>query len=248
MADDSAKNLPPLAECKARIFQYKESEFNKGKSTRTVYPRNFSIAAVLILLVFKNNKFYLRLTRRSENLRSHKGQVVFPGGKNDDSDQDIVETALREAQEEIGLPKESVEIITVLSPSWIRRNKVYPVLGFLKHGFHVKMNKFEVDAVFDAPLEFFLSKEHHFPSSFDTGMGPFNYHAFSYQAMSSDVLSGSETSFIIFGFTAGFCVTIAIIVMNRLPPFQLHDIPKDYNLQAYMNWLSKASEYCTSKL
>ena len=68
-------------------------------------------ASVLIPLLEEEGELFVMLTQRSEQLRSHAGQVSFPGGKQDPQDANSLETVLRETHEEIGLPPEKVEII-----------------------------------------------------------------------------------------------------------------------------------------
>ncbi|XP_047974828.1 nudix hydrolase 15, mitochondrial-like isoform X3 [Salvia hispanica] len=117
-------------------------------------------AAVLICL-FEDENSDLRviLTRRSSKLSSHSGEVALPGGKRDENDSDDVATALREAQEEIGLDPSMVEIVAVLEPFHTRINiAVVPVIGVIwdKRAFEPILNAAEVESVFDAPLEMFL--------------------------------------------------------------------------------------------
>ena len=71
-------------------------------------------ASVLIPLLEREGQTLLLLTKRSEKIRSHSGQVSFPGGKQDEQDQSSLETALREAREEIGLESKSVRILGCL--------------------------------------------------------------------------------------------------------------------------------------
>jgi len=73
-------------------------------------------ASVLIILFEWEETIYTVLTRRSSKLSSHKGEVCFPGGKSDKDDKNEVETALREANEEIGLNRSCIDIIGKLSP------------------------------------------------------------------------------------------------------------------------------------
>lgn len=114
----------------------------------------FSPAAVLVPIVPKQGVPHLLFTVRSEDMRTHSGQVSFPGGKADPSDPDLVATALREAEEEVGLAPARVQVIGTLddvaTPS---RFVITPVVGVVEEGFAVQMRSLEVAEAFDVPLE-----------------------------------------------------------------------------------------------
>lgn len=113
----------------------------------------FKKSSVLIPLVFKDGEWSVILTTRSEKLRSHGGDVVFPGGKQDETDKNEIETALREAEEEIGLRKEEVTIIAILPPAYITKdNAVTPVVSLVSSDFVPIPNLDEVKDVFMLPL------------------------------------------------------------------------------------------------
>lgn len=95
------------------------------------------------------------LTHRSPHLRSHSGQCAFPGGKIDPGDKNVVDTALREAWEEIGVDRRSVQPLTQLLPAHVRRSgtPVCPVLAYWKEPMEVGINSpEELDDVFSASL------------------------------------------------------------------------------------------------
>jgi 8-oxo-dGTP pyrophosphatase MutT (NUDIX family) len=114
-------------------------------------------AGVLVPLFVKNGKLSVILTQRTEDVEHHKGQVSFPGGAMDKEDPSIVDTALRETWEEIGLPRDSVEVLGLLNdfctPSGFC---ITPVVGLLPPNPSYVLNKTEVAEVFDVPLSFFL--------------------------------------------------------------------------------------------
>ena len=121
-----------------------------------------SKAAVLIPLFLKDDELFVLLTVRSRHLRTHGGEVAFPGGKEDEEDKDIVETALREAEEEIGLPRGQVEVISRLPPSIAKYGiVVIPVVGFISKDFVPQPNPDEVEYAFSVPLADFLCSENH---------------------------------------------------------------------------------------
>jgi 8-oxo-dGTP pyrophosphatase MutT (NUDIX family) len=114
-------------------------------------------AAVLVNLFFNDEQDKLLLTERSTYDGIHSGQISFPGGKFEDNESDPIQVALREAEEEIGLPPEEVEIIGLMSPLYIPVSKmyVYPILSrsnFTKWNPSVK----EVAQVLEVPIANFL--------------------------------------------------------------------------------------------
>jgi 8-oxo-dGTP pyrophosphatase MutT (NUDIX family) len=95
------------------------------------------------------------LTKRSARLKHHPGQIAFPGGKQDDTDTDLADTALREAHEEIGLARDQVEIVGKLPPhETVTSFAVTPFVALIRGNFTPIPERGEVDEVFHVPLEF----------------------------------------------------------------------------------------------
>ncbi|XP_057693176.1 peroxisomal coenzyme A diphosphatase NUDT7 isoform X2 [Corythoichthys intestinalis] len=119
------------------------------------YPKNPAVDIHSRVLTLSDT-CYMKFLDRNK-LRTSAGEVCFPGGKRDPSDEDDVQTALREAQEEIGLPPGDVHVICTLQPV-ISKNGllVTPVVGFIPESFQARPNPAEVSAVFAAPLELFV--------------------------------------------------------------------------------------------
>lgn len=113
-------------------------------------------AAVLIPITDRNEPGVI-LTQRPEWLRSHAGQVAFPGGKVDDNDQDAVAAALREANEELSIAPSDVRVIgtadTYFSGSGYR---IEPVVGIIPPNLPLRANPEEVEDWFEVPLAFLL--------------------------------------------------------------------------------------------
>lgn len=109
-------------------------------------------AAVLIPVVRREQPGLL-LTQRSTRLRKHAGQVAFPGGAVDSSDASIIAAALREAEEEVAIPPDVVEVIGVLPPvDSVTGFQVTPVVGIIPPDLHYHASEDEVAAVFEMPL------------------------------------------------------------------------------------------------
>lgn len=119
--------------------------------------RNLCAAAVLVGLVDRGAGEQVLLTRRTEGLRHHAGQISFPGGRIELEDADPVAAALREAQEEIGLAPTQAQALGYLDPfTTITGFHVYPVVAQVAAEFVARPDPSEVDEVFEVPLEFLL--------------------------------------------------------------------------------------------
>ena len=120
-----------------------------------------ALAAVLLPLVMRD-ELTLLLTERSVNLSTHSGQIAFPGGRTDESDQDAIETALREAEEEIALARRHVEVLGTL-PTYVTGSSfiITPVVALVTPGFELKPNPGEVADVFEVPLGYLMNPAHH---------------------------------------------------------------------------------------
>ena len=113
-------------------------------------------AAVLICLFDQDAKPYLVFIRRATTLRSHSGEIAFPGGSVDPGDVSPAFTALREAQEEIGLDASGVELLGILPPVFtvVSNFLITPVVAYLPHGLgKLKLQSSEVDELLLFPLE-----------------------------------------------------------------------------------------------
>ncbi len=143
--------------------------------------RQPSAASVLVGLVMHERPTVL-LTQRTRGLSSHAGQVAFPGGKSDTEDQDAVATALREAQEEVGLHPRHVQVLGSL-PHYTTGSGfvVTPVVALLEPGFSIVPNAGEVDAVFEVPLDFLMNPAHHRRHTLQTPLGPRHWVSMPYQ-------------------------------------------------------------------
>lgn len=116
-------------------------------------------AAVLVPLVVRESGITVLLTQRTAHLNDHAGQVSFPGGRREESDPDFIFTALREASEEVGLDSASVEIVGTLPEYFTGTGfRVTPVVGRVTPPLNLKLDDFEVDEVFEVPLEYLANR------------------------------------------------------------------------------------------
>ncbi len=120
------------------------------------------LAAVLIPLIPRDDDIHVLLTQRTPHLKDHPSQISFPGGRVEGGDQDRIETALREAEEEIGLARDHVMVLGSLPdydmPSGFR---VSPVIGWIEPPITLKLDPVEVDSAFEVPLSFLLNPANH---------------------------------------------------------------------------------------
>ena len=111
-------------------------------------------AAVLVPLYVVDGALHAVFTRRRDDMRRHPGEISFPGGRQDDDETDLRLTALREAEEEIGLPAKAVELVGALQPTpTIATNyAVYPFVGLIEPGHAWQPSATEVAEVLELPL------------------------------------------------------------------------------------------------
>ncbi|XP_039016209.1 nudix hydrolase 15, mitochondrial-like [Hibiscus syriacus] len=176
------------------------------------HPQNLRRSAVLVC-IFQGNNGHLRLilTKRSSTLSSHSGEVALPGGKRDETD---VDTALREANEEIGLDPSLVNVVAVLEPMLNKhRTIVVPVVGILSDAkaFDPCPCADEVEAIFDAPLEMFLKDENRRTEKMKWMGQNIIIHYFEYEI--------ENAKYLIWAFTAAVLTKVASVVYERLPDF-----------------------------
>ena len=118
----------------------------------------FRQAAVLLPLYQDEAGPHLVLTKRTELVPTHKGQISFPGGGFEEADGDLLTTALREAQEEIGLRSEDVEIVGTLDDTVTvtSRHVVRPFVGIVPHPYPYRLDPFEIERLIHLPISTLL--------------------------------------------------------------------------------------------
>lgn len=119
-------------------------------------------AAVLVPLIERDQTLSVLLTRRTDHLHHHPGQISFPGGRAEAGDAGPQDTALRETEEEIGLARRHIELLGYLPDYYTGTGFcVTPVVGLVRPPFELKLDAFEVAEVFEVPLAHFLDPLNH---------------------------------------------------------------------------------------
>jgi 8-oxo-dGTP pyrophosphatase MutT (NUDIX family) len=157
-------------------------------------------ASVLIPLLDRPTGVTVLLTHRAAHLSDHAGQISFPGGRAEASDRDAIETALREADEEIGLDARCVSVLgTLPAYTTVTRYVVTPVVGVVSPGFSLRIDPSEVSEVFEVPLAFLMSPVNHRRHA--VGDGPLSRQIFSMPWVDAGA-DGAPRSHFIWGATA----------------------------------------------
>ncbi len=133
-------------------------------------------AAVLVPLVAREGGHHVMLTRRTSHLRHHAGQISFPGGRRDADDASVLHTALREAHEETGLPADAVEVLGQL-PEYLTGTGfvITPIVARVEPPAAWSPDPFEVEQVFEVPLEFLMDPANHCLHELPPGPGRRRY-------------------------------------------------------------------------
>ena len=144
--------------------------------------KDLRLAAVLVPLVEHADEPSILLTRRADHLEKHSGQVAFPGGKVEDSDDSPIAAALREAEEEIGLDPSHVEIAGVLDTYQTGTGfLILPGVGFVRPGFTLTPDENEVADVFEVPAHIALSEANWKTDSGEWKGRMWNFYSMDYQ-------------------------------------------------------------------
>ncbi len=172
-------------------------EPSQTEALRKLLPAEFSRAAVLVPIVERPQGMSVLLTQRASHLKNHPGQISFPGGRMESADTSPWETALRETEEEIGLSRRHVSLAGYLSDHIVITGYlVTPVVGFVRPGFDLVLDRTEVDDVFEVPLDFILDPANHVPRERHFGGHTFRAHDIPYEGRN------------IWGATAGMLMTL----------------------------------------
>lgn len=131
---------------------------------RQQLPLQLKRAAVMVPLVERPEGLMVLLTQRASHLKNHPGQISFPGGRMEPDDAGPWEAALRETREEIGLAPDYASLAGYLHDHVVLTGyQITPAVAFVRPGFTLRLDRTEVDDVFEVPLEFVLDATHHVP-------------------------------------------------------------------------------------
>ncbi len=188
MAESSFKNIS-FAEAVEKVREvlndYKPLRLNHDTA------RN---SAVTILFINKQNKPYIIFTKRTDWVETHKGQISFPGGGEDEGDSSLRETATRETREEIGIQPDIIEIIGQMDDFYtVTDFIVSPFIGCITEDFRYELNRQEVDRVLEVPLSLFLDDRNFELKKWDHNGKTYDVYFYHYD---KDVIWGA-TAFII---------------------------------------------------
>ena len=148
-------------------MNYCEKDFIDGirnllstRERRIIEHPPFSHAAVLVPLFKKGEDCHLLFTKRSDQVKYHKGEISFPGGVVDEEDSELISTALREAFEEIGLKENDVQIIGILDDIvTITEFIVTPIVGLFPYPYLFKVSEVEIAELIEVPLASLLDED-----------------------------------------------------------------------------------------
>ncbi len=127
---------------------------------RVPMPPGPAPAAVLVPVFRREGEYHILFTKRTENLKHHRGEISFPGGVRQPEDKDALQTALRETREEMGIPASDIEILGVLDDFYsIHDYLITPFVGMLSDGCEYNLNSHEIERVIEVPLKHLLKPE-----------------------------------------------------------------------------------------
>jgi 8-oxo-dGTP pyrophosphatase MutT (NUDIX family) len=220
--------------------------FNKPNHCELVASKNRNIlslkqASVLVPLTIKIEKndeknyvqkMFYTFSKRTEIMDSFKGQVCFVGGKKDPNDKSAMETAYREANEEINIEPMQLTFLAQLCPILTSNGiLINPIISYFdKCNYKPILNKNEVDMIFELPTERFLSKEGHHHKLFKNGKSEYYIHYFE------DIIN--EKKITTWGATALLSIIISSILHSRIPEFSV-----DPQMELTNNNIDKYLEY-----
>lgn len=128
--------------------------FPNIKSMPEQLPEGVRESAVMALLFPRRGEWHILAIRRTEDGRAHSGQIGFPGGRREPEDATLLETALRETYEEVGIERERIRLAGALSPVYVvvSNFQVFPFVGFIDAPEPLQLSEREVQSVLEIPL------------------------------------------------------------------------------------------------
>jgi 8-oxo-dGTP pyrophosphatase MutT (NUDIX family) len=160
-------------------------------------------AAVLVPLVDHRAGMTVLLTQRTAHLKAHAGQISFPGGRIEAADSDAIAAALRETEEEVGLPRDRVDVIGRLD-NYVTGTgfEITPIVGFVDPPYPLAIDPYEVAEAFEVPLSYILDRRNHQRVERESGSRRRSFFVLPYQGRN------------IWGATAGILVNLAEVLIE----------------------------------
>jgi 8-oxo-dGTP pyrophosphatase MutT (NUDIX family) len=131
------------------------------RQKRRITGANLITSAVLVPIYYKKGQYYILFTKRTDRVKTHKGQISFPGGAHHKVDKTLVDTALRESAEEIGLDPGRVNVLGELDDVSTETSNyvISPFVALIPYPYQFKFEASEVDEMIEAPISVLLDKE-----------------------------------------------------------------------------------------
>ena len=162
-----------------------------GREIIKIEKFDFIPSAVMILIMNKGNKAHVFLTKRTSNVRTHKGDVSFPGGAIDKEDKDAEAAALRETCEEAGISQDRIEMLGQFDDFFsITGFHVSTFVGIIDYPYKYEINRDEIETCLEAPLSMFYNREYD------------RIENYEFQGKDIEVYYYSYDGFVIWGLTA----------------------------------------------
>jgi 8-oxo-dGTP pyrophosphatase MutT (NUDIX family) len=145
-----------------RVVKEELEKIFTQRQKRSVSDTNRVPSAVLIPLYQKQGRYYIVFIRRTESVKTHKGQISFPGGARDANDRTLLHTAIRESREEIGLRTKDIEVIGEMDDEITTTSNyiVTPFVAMIPWPYRFTKNKDEVADIIEVPINMLLEKGH----------------------------------------------------------------------------------------
>lgn len=224
--DDELKRIDNLK----KLFEpYHKPLFYDEYALENSQVKALKRASVLVPISYDQtiNEYEFTLTKRTDVMRTHKGQICFVGGMKDENDHNDEITAYREAKEEVGLDKEkNLIFLAQLIPTCTTAGVlITPIITYFKNksSFMPKINKDEVDYMFNLPTKSFLDKNGHRAKIVGIDH-KFYLHYFDRNII--DYVSGQTKSVSIWGVTAFMSICISALINSKLPNFDVDPVEK----------------------
>lgn len=160
------------------------------KIERDPRDKKYRVAAVILPLVRRNNRWHVLFTKRTETVDHHKGEFSFPGGIVEKSDENEMAAALRETEEEIGIKRDDILILGVLPTELtaVSYFLIYPFVGVINPSASFKINHEEINRILEVPLDELVSMKNVRQDVFEHAGNKFNVYFYDYYG---DVIWGA---------------------------------------------------------